>query len=353
MLLTLFMDIKEIVCDFDNLYAAMKKCKQNVNWKDSVAGWVANGAENCFILQEQLINETYKISKYQIFEIYEPKHRKIVSTRFRDRVFQRSLCDNYLTHEISRHFIYDCAACLKKRGTDFARNRLKVHLRKYYNKHGADGYVLKIDIKNYFGSTRHDIACAVMRKYISDDWAYGHVCNIINSFNDGEDPDVGIGLGSQVSQLIQLAMLDSIDHKIKGDWHIKHYIRYMDDLILIHENKAYLEEVRAKIEKALEELSLCVNKKKTQLFPITHPVKFLGFSYRLTKTGKIITRLQPEKYRRSKRKIKRQVKLSKAGKLSKEKVEQCNQARLNHVGKAKSYKLLKDAQKYYLELWRE
>lgn len=61
---------------------------------------------------------TYELSKYTMFKVYEPKERDIVSTRIKDRVFQRSLCDNYLTEEITRSFIYDnCAKVLNSHGT--------------------------------------------------------------------------------------------------------------------------------------------------------------------------------------------------------------------------------------------
>lgn len=36
-------EVRDEVCDFDNLYRAMQHCKNNVMWKDSVAGYVKNG----------------------------------------------------------------------------------------------------------------------------------------------------------------------------------------------------------------------------------------------------------------------------------------------------------------------
>lgn len=131
--------IKEQVCSFGNLYKAMHKCKHNVMWKDSVAGFVKNGLKNCAKLNRELMGGTYQISKYSVFVIHEKKTRTIVSTRIRDRVFQRSLCDNYLYDELTRHFIYDNCACLIGKGTDFARDRLKCHLQKFYRKHGRNG----------------------------------------------------------------------------------------------------------------------------------------------------------------------------------------------------------------------
>lgn len=73
--------IQEKVCSFESLYKAMRKCSQNVIWKDSVAGYVKNGLANCLRLQQQLYDGTYKIDPYIIFDIHEPKERTIVSTR--------------------------------------------------------------------------------------------------------------------------------------------------------------------------------------------------------------------------------------------------------------------------------
>ena len=67
------MDVRENVCDFRNLYNAMHKCKRNVLWKDSVAGYVNNGLTNIYKLKKQLDDGTYKIQSYPEFIIYEPK----------------------------------------------------------------------------------------------------------------------------------------------------------------------------------------------------------------------------------------------------------------------------------------
>ena len=105
------MTVKEEVCSFENLYKAMHKCKQDVMWKDSTAGFVKNGLVNCMKLHDDLMNDKYDIDKYTIFYVHEPKERRIVSTRIKDRTFQRSLCDNYLSEQVTKHFIYDNCAC--------------------------------------------------------------------------------------------------------------------------------------------------------------------------------------------------------------------------------------------------
>lgn len=67
----------------------MTKCRKGVMWKDSVARYSNNGLVNILKLCNSLENNTYKIDDYQIFTIYEPKQREIVSTKFKDRVFQK------------------------------------------------------------------------------------------------------------------------------------------------------------------------------------------------------------------------------------------------------------------------
>ena len=81
----------------------------------------------------------------------------------------------------------------------------------------------------------------------------------------------------------------------KEQLHIKFYVRYMDDLILLHPDKAYLRYCWMEIEKRLQALGLTLNTRKTQIAPIKQPIRFLGFSFRLTKTGKVVQKLLPEK----------------------------------------------------------
>lgn len=345
--------VKERVCDFGNLYAAMNKCSHGVMWKDSVASYVNNGLANCLSLRKQLLNDKYDISKYTIFYIYDPKLRRIVSTHFRDRVFQRSLCDNYLTEQVTRSFIYDNGACQVGKGTKFTRDRLKRHLQKFYRKHGLNGYVHKFDLSNYFGSTSHCVAIAAMSDRIDDEWALSEVKRIIDSFDDGSDPTAGLGLGSQVTQLIQLAVLDDLDHFIKEKLHIKYYVRYMDDFILIHEDKEYLKQCRKLIEERLSELGLKLNTKKSQLSAITQPIHFLGFSFRLTQTGKVVMKLLPAKISHERRKLRKLVRRAKDGFMTRKDVDQCFESWKAHASQGDCYNLIQSMTKYYLSLWDE
>lgn len=309
-------------------------------WKDSVLGYNKNRCQNLYALSNSLLDGTYKIDRYITFQVREPKVRDIVATRLKDRVFQRSLCDNYLTKEVTRHFIYDNCACQKGKGTDFARRRFKVHLRKFYQEHGANGYVLSLDIKNFFGSTNHEIAKRQIGKLIRDDWARERVFEIIDSFKGKE----GIGLGSQISQLIELSMLNDLDHAIKERWRIEHYVRYMDDIKVIHQSKDYLVKLLKFIEEELNKLGLQINKDKTFIAKLSQPSKFLGFSYHYSKTGKIIMTAQRASVQRAKRRIRKQISNPR---MTLAKVKQCVECYISHIKKGNRFNLIKRIYEYY------
>lgn len=261
-------------------------------------GYELHAPQNTHRLIEELRNGTYKLSPYQHFIIHEPKTREIVATRINDRQVQMALCDGGLYQDLTEHFIYDNVACQRGKGTDFALNRLKVHLLRFYREHGRDGWVLKCDVHHFFPSTRHDVAKAAADKRIADPKAYMMVSDIIDSF----DGNVGIGLGSQISQLLELAVLDDLDHYIKERLHIKYYLRYMDDFVLIHKDKAYLQYCRTEIEKKLAEIHLELNK-KTSLYPLKQGVKFLQWRFILTETGGVRLKMSGKKQGRERRRL--------------------------------------------------
>ena len=290
----------EEIISYDCLKEGLRKSCKGVMWKDSVANYRLNAVKNTWKLRQDLLNGTYQIQAYHVFHITEPKVREIVATRLRDRQFQRSLCDNYLYEAVTKGFIHDNCACQIGKGVSFAHKRMGVHLRRYFNKHGKDGWVLQCDIAKFFPSTPHETAKKAIRKRVKDDAIYQHIANIIDSFGG----DHGIGLGSQASQLIELAILDDLDHFIKERLRIKHYIRYMDDFILIHQDRAVLENALQEIKSRVEALGLKLNH-KTHIFPLKQGIKFLRWRYLLTDSGKIVRRMDRRSIVRERRKIKK------------------------------------------------
>lgn len=299
--------------EFGNLYKALKKSCRNVRWKDSVVGYEANGLKNTYLLRQDILRGKYRISPYQHFTVYEPKKREIVATRLRDRQYQKALCTGGLYDDIVEHLIHDNGACQTCKGTDFTLDRMVAHLRRYYLKHGAEGWVLKCDVRKFFPSTRHDVAKRAIMKRVHDQRAAKAVCDVIDSF----DGDVGIGLGSQISQLVELCVLDDLDHFIKERLRIKHYLRYMDDFVLIHPDKAVLQECYRQIVAFLTGTTGLVLNKKTALYPLRQGVKMLNWRFVIKKdTGRIVRYMSSKKLGKQRRKLRKLMEREQAGTLA-------------------------------------
>ena len=125
-----------------------------------------------------------------------------------------------------------------------------------------------------------------------------------NAIIDSFKGDSGLGLGSQVSQLIALAVLDDLDHFIKEKLGIKYYVRYMDDFILIHPDKEYLKYCLEEIRKKLEEIHLELND-KTCIVPLSQGVKLLQWRFLVTDSGAIVMKMSKKKCSRERRKLKK------------------------------------------------
>ena len=104
------------------------KCKCSVLWKPSVKSFYINDLKNIHKMHKKLSNGSWKNSKPRPIKIMYPKKRDGLSIPYRDRVYQRSINDNALYPEMTKHFIYDNWACQKGKGPDKARDRVKQYV---------------------------------------------------------------------------------------------------------------------------------------------------------------------------------------------------------------------------------
>ena len=339
---------KDDVTDFEQLYISALKCRKGVMWKGSVASFILNGIEKVNRLSEDLNTGKYKAKPPVFFKITSPKPREIASIAFRDRVFQRCLNDNIVYPIMTNSFIYDNYACQKGKGTDKARNRLKEFLRKYYRKNGNIGYVLQVDIKGYYPNMSHEMCESTFKKKLPEKY-FRMVQTILREQYQG---DKGYNAGSQLVQIAGISVLDGLDHFVKEKLHIKFYLRYMDDFIIIHHDKSYLEYCMTEIKKYLDTLKFTLNEKKTKIYTIVSGIEFLGFNFKLTDTGKVLMLIKSSNVKAERKKLYRLVKKSKQGFMPKHKVDESYHAWRNHASKGNNYNLIIRMDKFYKNLWR-
>lgn len=338
---------KEDIIGEDAILESMNKCMKGVKWKGTVAFYRHNWPDEIGKLCDQLHDGTYKERRAKFFTITEPKRREIMSIHYRDRIYQRSLNDIAVYPQTSQSFIADNFACQKGKGTQAARDRLKEFLQSYYRKHGNSGYVLKIDIKGYYPNMSHEYAEGMLRKYLEPE-TYEMARTVLARL-PGE---IGYNPGSQIVQIVGITALDGVDHYIKERLKVKYYIRYMDDFILLHSERKYLENCLSEITAKLNLQGMDINSGKTFIQKISDPILYLGFVYRLTETGKVIILADPRKIKHERKKIQRMVTLAEKGTMTKHDVDVHFKAYKAGVRYGNSRNLIYRLNRWYESLWK-
>lgn len=342
--------------NFDNVFTyehmreSCMKAKCGVMWKSSVQTYLANAPLNITKDLNQLKDEKYKSKGFYNFDIFERgKLRHIQSVSFGERVVQRCLCDYSMVPVFSKTFIYDNGASLKRKGYTFSVKRIQRHLRHHINKHGTNGYILILDFSKYFDNISHDYIKSLVRREYTDE----RLINLIFYFIDQFEGEKGIGLGSQISQILALAAANSFDHFIKEELKIEGYGRYMDDSYLIHQDKKYLEYCLEKIRSKCNEIGIILNEKKVRICKITQPFTFLKIRFFVTDSGKIVKRIYKNSSVRMRRKLKKFKIFLDSGYMSMNDIYQAYQSWESHAKIFDSYHAIQNMRKLYISLFKD
>lgn len=326
---------------FENLYEAHKKSRIGKREKEEVIKFELDLAENLIKLQKELSEGRYQLSGYRKFEIYDPKKRTIYAMHYRDRIVQHSLCDNVIAPYMERHLIYDNAASRIGKGTHFAMDRLTGFLRKYYKEYGNEGWFLKYDIHHYYDSIHHKILKELMIKAFPDERKIIQLLeHIIDSYC--VSPEIGIPLGNQTSSWFASFYLDGLDRLIKEKLRIKYYSRYMDDGVLIHQDKNYLKKCLQQMESYITKERRLEFNQKTQIVPLSQGIDYLGFHFYLTDTGKVVRKLRSSNKKRMKRKLKRFRHAYREGKMDRKAIERSLASYRGHLSHGNTWNLRKN-----------
>ena len=264
------------VLDWDNLLLAYREAAKCKRYKREVLRFGLWLSPHLLELQERLTDGTWTPGPYRTLEVFEPKHRLVHAPCFPDRVVHHALVQ-VIGPLFERRFL-DCSfACRVGKGTHAASEAVTRMLRSAYDTWGRV-YVLKADISQYFASIDREILLRIIARTVGDP----DVLRLIRSLvmECGCIPGArGLPLGALTSQLFANAYLDQLDHFVKDRLRVRHYVRYMDDFVILGPGKAGLWELLAEIRDFLaSELRLSLNP-KTSVFPASHGVDFAGYRH--------------------------------------------------------------------------
>ena len=254
-------------------------------------------------LNHELLTCTYQPSRYSCFGVQEPKIREIFAPAFRDRLVHHILIDR-VQPLIDPKFIYDSYANRPGKGAHKAVQRLQGWLRKPANR-----YFLQLDIQSYFPSMDKALLLGIWHSHLprlglpaKETQFLNHLAQLFIQ-QDPTNPmpeftgnthllkqvpahkslfhvtiGKGLPIGSLTSQFFANLYLNELDQFIKHKLKVKHYIRYVDDFVLLANSPQQLNQWQITIEDFLHNgLKLHLHPNKTLQQPTANGINFLGY----------------------------------------------------------------------------
>jgi len=283
---------------FSELVDAYFDCRRAKRNSISALAFEAQLERNLCDLHDELHGGTYRPGRSVCFVIIRPKPREVWAAEFRDRVVHH-LFYNRIAPRFYARFIADSCACIPGRGTLYAAQRLEAKVRSITENWRRPAWYLKLDLANFFVSIDKHILAGQLARHIPEPW-WRHLGETILYHDPRQDFEyrgpahllervpphkrltsqpahLGLPIGNLSSQFFANVHLDALDQHVKHRIGARHYIRYVDDFILLHESPQWLNAAREQIEAFLSDrLHARLNPAKTVLQPIARCVDFVG-----------------------------------------------------------------------------
>ncbi len=281
-----------------DLVEAYHDCRRTKRNTVSALAFEANLERNLSSLYEQLADGSYAPGRSKCFVITRPKPREVWAAEFRDRIVHHLLY-RHIGPRFERAFIADSCACIKGRGTLYAAERLEAKVRSITQNWARPAYYLKLDLANFFVSIDKRVLLDLLLAKISEpfwraltelvlmhdpraDFVYIGDPGLMERVPQhkrllNQPAHLGLPIGNLSSQFFANVYLDVLDQHAKHDLGARHYIRYVDDFVLLHESTDWLNAALSDIAQFLpDRLGAYLNPQKTILQPIERGVDFVG-----------------------------------------------------------------------------
>ena len=297
-------DKDKITFDLFQAYFDARKNKRNTI---NALAFEKHFEANIFELCEEIINKQYQPKPSICFVVDKPVKREIFAADFRDRVVHHFIY-NYISPVFEKTFINDSYSCRVGKGTHYGIHRIGHFIRSCSQNYTTDCYILKLDIKGYFMSMDKTLLFNKVKNELVKQKFKLHfdlplVLYLIEQtiFNDpranciikGKKTDwhglpetkslfhakqnCGLPIGNLTSQLFGNIYMNTFDHWVKRELGIKYYGRYVDDFVLVHNNKEYLKSLIPAISGyLLSTVKLTLHPNKIHLQHFNKGIQYLG-----------------------------------------------------------------------------
>lgn len=278
--------------------------------------------------RDALASASWRPSRTFSFVVSAPKLREIHAAPFADRVVHHVIVER-LARIYEPVFIFDSFANRLGKGTHAAVDRLHTFMRSVTQGGTVPAYALQLDIANFFNRihrptlfrlVQHRLGRAVRggtlaaaeaatlqtlcRALLQTDPNQGVRRRGAPALFDqvpphkrlsGQGPHTGLPIGNLTSQFFANVYLNGLDQFVKHTLKCCHYLRFVDDFVLLHPCPQQLLVWRGQIEAFLaEKLSLRL-KALSPPHPVQQGTDFLGYvvrpHYRLARR-RVVQRLQ-------------------------------------------------------------
>lgn len=282
-----------------------KEIKKRVKNKRRIFRFELYKMEYLLTMQKELINNQYDGGQYNLFLINKPKTRLIMSQAIYDKIINHYITRNILEPKLTKYLCDENVATRTLMGTSYAIELFKKQLERM--KKYDDIYVLKLDIRKYFYSIDHEVLKKLIKEDLTereqilinriiDSTNASYINEYIKRINEKYNTPIpnyekgkGLPIGNMTSQFLAIFYLNRLHRYIKEELGLEKIIIYMDDYIILHQNREYLKSCLKIIEEKLQtEYKLNLNKNKTIIRNIKCGIDFLGYTFKVINKKTII-----------------------------------------------------------------
>ena len=270
------------ILERDNVKRAWERVKSNQGAPGSdgmsLEDFPIYAREHWNEIRQSLIDGNYQPRPVRRVVIPKPHgkgERKLGVPCVIDRVIQQAILQ-VLTSIFDPEFSESSYGSRPKRSAHGAIRQVKTFLKAGYR------YAVDLDLEKFFDTVNHDVLMSRIARKVTDKVLLGLIGRYLRAGvmvgSTVKLTEWGTPQGSLLSPLLSNILLDDLDKELEARGH--HFVRYIDDLVILVKSRRAGRRVMTKIRCYLTQtLKLKVNREQSRVVKIEE-LNYLGFTFR-------------------------------------------------------------------------